>query len=104
MPTDNHPAANPAASGVSEREARFLDRLSAKYAHGDSAGVLRSYLIFAAVIGALFALALCIPWWYVGLLAVEVLGLALFRQYKRFSAFKTRLLRKLWNERKAAAP
>lgn len=81
---------------VGEREQRFLDRLSGKYDRGPAAGRVRSYLIAAAVIALLFALARWIPWWGLALVAVEALGLTLFHQYKRFASFKSRLLRSLW--------
>jgi fatty acid desaturase len=90
------PPPPPSASDVSPREARFLDRLSDKYRTSETTGRIRSYLIAAAVIAALFALARWIPWWWLAALAVEVIGLALFRQYKRFAGFKSMLLRKLW--------
>lgn len=82
---------------VSEREARFLQSLSRKYARSDEAGRVRSYLIAASVLLLLFALARWIPWWGLALAIVEGLGLFLFHQYKRFGRFKTRLLIKLWS-------
>ena len=89
-------------SEVSEREGRFLDRLSGKYEESETAGRVRSYLIAGVVILALFALSRWIPWWGVALFVVEAVGLALFRQYKRFGGFKTRLLIKLWRQSKNA--
>ena len=88
--------------GVSQREARFLDRLSQKYEGSESAGLFRSYLIASVMILAFFALSRWIPWWWVSLIVVQILGLLLFRQYKRFARFKSRLLRTLWRHVKAS--
>ena len=87
------------APGLAEREKAFLSRLARKYETGESAGLARSYLIAAAGILALFALARWLPPWWAALIAVEVVGLVMFRQYKRFSLFKTRIPIKLWRER-----
>ena len=81
---------------IDVREKRFLDRLSGKYEKNESAGRVRSYAIASVVIMAMFALSRWIPWWGLAFLVVEAVGLALFRQYKRFAAFKSMLLRKLW--------
>ena len=94
MDTDS----NPGTSAIGDREAKFLDRLERKYEKGATTGRVRSYLIAAAVILVLFAASRWIPWWGVALLVAEVIGLWLFHQYKRFAAFKTHLLRKLWRE------
>ncbi len=83
---------------VSEGEKRFLTRLTQKYETGENKGVIRSYLIAGLVILTLFALARWIPWWPISLIVVEVIGLLLFHQYKRFSRFKSRLLRVLWRD------
>ncbi len=89
--------------GLAEREKAFLSRLAEKYETGESAGLARSYLIAAAGILALFAIARWLPWWWAALIAVEAAGLMMFRQYKRFALFKTRILGKLWRERGEAA-
>ena len=81
---------------VSEREQRFLNRLSRKYERNEAAGRIRSYLIASLVIMALFALSRWIPWWGIALFTAEAVGLTLFHQYKRFTRFKSQLLRKLW--------
>lgn len=96
------PNAEGDGSLLSEREERFLARLAEKYQEDESAGRTRSFLIAAAVVLALFALARWLPWWPAALLAVEAIGLYLFHQYKRFGFFKTRILIKLWKERRAA--
>lgn len=83
-------------SQIHEREARLLNRLSAKYADEKPASRIRSYLIASVIIAVMFVLARWIPWWGLALLIVEILGLALFHQYKRFARFKSRLLSKLW--------
>ncbi len=88
---------------LSRREKGFLDRLSSKYEHSETAGQTRSTLIAAIVIFALFAAARWIPWWGAALILVEVLGLYLFRQYKRFAQFKSALLAKLWQQLKKAS-
>jgi hypothetical protein len=90
------PPTPPSASDLSQREARFLERLSRKYQANETAGRIRSYLIAAAVIAVLYSLARWIPWWWLALLTVEAVGMALFHQYKRFAGFKSTLLRKLW--------
>ncbi len=81
---------------INEREERFLNRLSRKYEKSETAGRVRSYLIASVIILLMFACARWIPWWIPALIVVEGIGLALFHQYKRFAAFKTGLLRKLW--------
>ena len=81
---------------VSEREERFLNRLSSKYETSEAAGRIRSYLIASVVIMAMFAISRWIPWWGIALFMVEAVGLTIFHQYKRFASFKSRLLRKLW--------
>ena len=82
---------------LSEREERFLNRLSRKYEKSEAAGRVRSYLIASVVIMAVFAASRWIPWWGLAFLVVEAVGLALFHQYKRFANFKSQLLRKLWS-------
>jgi hypothetical protein len=82
---------------VSEREERFLDRLSNKYEKSEAAGRVRSYLIASVVIMAMFTASRWIPWWGIAFLMVEAVGLTLFHQYKLFANFKSRLLRKLWS-------
>jgi hypothetical protein len=82
--------------GVTEREQGFLNRVSRKYEKSDTAGQARSYLIASAVIMAMFSLSRWVPYWWFALIVVEVAGLALFRQYKRFAVFKSALLGKLW--------
>ena len=89
--------------GLSEREKSFLARLARKYAGGESAGLARSYLIAAGGILALFAIARWTPWWWAALIAAEAAGLILFHKYKRFAAFKTRVLVKLWREREGGS-
>ncbi len=86
----------PSISDVSEREERFLNRLSSKYEKNKSVGRFRSYLIASVVIMAMFAVSRWIPWWGIAFFMVEVVGLTLFHQYKRFASFKSGLLRKLW--------
>ncbi len=86
----------PFVSDISEPEKRFLNRIRQKYEKDEDAGLVRSYLIASVVILALFGLARWIPYWWLGLVIVELVGLTLFRQYKHFATFKTRLLRKLW--------
>ncbi len=81
---------------VSEREERFLNRVSSKYGKSETAGRIRSYLIASVVIMAMFATSRWIPWWGIAFFIVEAVGLTLFHQYKRFANFKSRLLRKLW--------
>ena len=88
---------------VSERERRLLDRLSKKYEKSQNAGQIRSYVIASGAIAVMFALSRWIPWWGVALFVVEVAGLALFRQYKRFAAFKSSLLGRLWRHVKNGA-
>ena len=83
-------------SGVSEREERFLSRVSHKYEKNEAAGRVRSYLIASLVIMVMFSLSRWIPYWVVALIVVEAAGLALFHQYKRFALFKSVLLGKLW--------
>lgn len=87
------------SSGLSEREKRFLARLAKKYENDENAEQVRSYLIAAVVILALFALARWLPWWEAAAIGVLVLGMILFHQYKRFTRFKTRILVKMWQER-----
>ena len=89
--------------GLTEREKGFLSRLARKYETDENAGQVRSYLIAAAGTLALFALARWLPWWWAAIIVFEAAGLYLFRQYKRFSTFKTRVLIKLWRERKEAS-
>jgi hypothetical protein len=89
--------------GLAEREKTFLSRLAQKYETEESAGLVRSYFIAAGVILALFAVAHCLPWWWATLIVVETADLMMFRQYKRFALFKTRILVKLWRERGEAA-
>ena len=81
---------------ISVREARFLDRLSSKYEKTENAGRVRSYAIASVVIMVMFAVSRWLPWWGLALIVVEVAGLALFTQYKRFASFKSRLLSRLW--------
>ena len=81
---------------LGDREKRFLARLSEKYESDQAKVPVRSYLIAGAVIVALFALSRWIPWWWAAIVVVEVIGLTLFHQYKRFGRFKTRLLIRLW--------
>ena len=85
-----------ADSDIGVREERFLDRLSKKYEDTESAGQLRSYVIASVVLLVMFSLARWLPWWGLALAVVEVVGLALFFQYKRFASFKTRIMMKLW--------
>ena len=85
-------------TGLSEREKTFLARLAGKYEGGEDTGLLQSYLIAAGGILALFALARWTPWWWAALIAVEAATIMIFRQYKRFAAFKTRILVKMWRE------
>jgi hypothetical protein len=94
---DSHEKAS--TSGLSERESRFLTRLAQKYETDENAGQVRSYLIAAAVILSLFALARWLPWWEAAAIGVLSLGMTLFHQYKRFTRFKTRILVKMWRER-----
>lgn len=91
------------SSDLSRREKGFLDRLSSKYEHSETAGQTRSTLIAGVVIFALFAASRWIPWWGAALVLVEVLGLYFFRQYKRFAQFKSALLAKLWQQTKKAS-
>ncbi len=84
---------------LTKREEGFLAHLARKYEPGEDAGLVRSYLIAAAGIFALFALARWTPWWWVALIAAEAVALAGFQKYKKFAAFKTRILVKLWRER-----
>ena len=81
---------------ISEREKRFLNRLSSKYEKSEAAGRVRSYLIASVVIMVMFAASRWIPWWGIAFLIVEAIGLTLFHQYKRFANFKSQLLKKLW--------
>ncbi len=83
-------------SSLGVGEERFLQRLSKKYEGNETPGRFRSYLIASVVILGLFALSRWIPWWGAGLAVVELIGLGLFHQYKRFARFKTRILVKLW--------
>lgn len=89
--------------GLTDREKGFLSRLARKYETDENAGQVRSYLIAAAGTLALFALARWLPWWWAALIAFETAALFLFYKYKRFSVFKTRVLVKLWRERKEAS-
>ena len=82
---------------VSDREERFLNRLSRKYEKSDSAGRIRSYVIASVIITVLFAISRWIAWWGIALVTVETVGLTLFHQYKRFANSQSRLLTKLWN-------
>lgn len=84
---------------LSPREKGFLSSLARKYEADENAGQVRSYLIAAAGTLALFAIARWLPWWWAALIVFEAAALYLFRQYKRFSVFKTRVLVKLWRER-----
>lgn len=84
------------AGDLTEREVRFLRRLSSKYGESESAGALRSYLLAALMFSILFAVARWVPWTLAGWLVVELLGLTMFHQYKRFAHFKSCLLTKLW--------
>jgi hypothetical protein len=93
----------PLVPGISEPEKRFLDRVSRKYEENANAGLMRSYLIASVVILTMFSLSRWVPYWGLALIVVEAVGLALFRQYKRFASFKTRLLRKLWCQVKEAS-
>jgi hypothetical protein len=81
---------------INAREERFLDRLSSKYEKGDNAGQVRSYAIASVVILMMFALSRWLPWWGLAIAVVEAVGLMMFRQYKRFASFKSRLLSSLW--------
>jgi|TARA_B100000315_G_scaffold256057_1_gene301054 hypothetical protein len=90
---------NDSAQGLTDREKGFLAHLARKYEPGEDAGLVRSYLIATAGIFALFALARWTPWWWVALIVAETLALAGFQKYKKFAAFKTRILVKLWRER-----
>ena len=83
-------------SSLGVGEERFLQRLSKKYEGNETPGRFRSYLIASVVILGLFALSRWIPWWGVALAVVEVVGMGLFHQYKRFARFKTQVLVKLW--------
>ena len=85
--------------GLSAREKGFLASLARKYETDESAGLARSYLIAAAGVFALFALARWVPLWWAALIAAEAAGLLVFHKYKRFSGFKTRILVKMWRER-----
>ncbi len=86
--------------GLTDREKGFLARLARKYETGEGAGQVRSYLIAAAGTLALFTFARWLPWWWAALVVFEAAALFLFYKYKRFSVFKTRVLVKLWRERK----
>lgn len=99
---EGHPAGS--AQGLAEHERRFLGRIAQKYEKDEQAGLVRSYLIAAAAILALFALIRLLPWWWAALLAAEAAGLCVFHQYKRFTRFKTRILLKLWRAQEKAAP
>ena len=94
------------AQPVARWEAGLLNKLSAKYAGGTppTAAMVRSYLIAAVVIGVMFAVSRYVPWWGVALVAVEVLGLLMFHQYKRFARLKVRLLIKLWAQLRPESP
>ena len=81
---------------MSEREKGFLSRLAQKYETGESAGIVRSYLIAGLGVLALFALARWPPQWWSALIVVEAAAPALFRQYKRFGSFKTHILGDLY--------
>ena len=85
-----------AIPGIDVREERFLDRLSRKYEKTESAGQIRSYAIASVVIMVMFALSRWLPWWGLAIVVVEAVGLTMFRQYKRFASFKSRLLSRLW--------
>ena len=90
-------------SGLLERERRFLARIAQKYEAVEDKGAVRSFLIAAAVILALFAAARWVPWWPVALLIAEGAGIYVFYQYKKFTRFKTRILIKLWKLHERAA-
>jgi hypothetical protein len=87
---------------LSPREQRFLDRLSRKYADEKAWTYLRSYVIAGLVLLILFAASKWIPYGFLALLLVEAGGLWMFHQYKRFARFKSRLLVRLWQDRRAA--
>ncbi|MFP6888453.1 MAG: hypothetical protein VCF07_01655 [Nitrospinota bacterium] len=96
---ETSPGENTFPGELSEREKGFLSRLAQKYETGESAGIVRSYLIAGLGVLALFALARWTPQWWAALIVVEAAAPALFRQYKRFGSFKTHILVKLWRER-----
>ena len=66
--------------GLSDREKSFFARLARKYETGWNARQVRNYLIVAAGILALFAIARWLPWWWASLIAFE--AAALFLIYK----------------------
>ncbi len=82
---------------LTEGERRFLAAISRKYSASTPMILLRSYALAALMLLALFALARYIPLAPLALAAVELFGLVLFHQYKRFARFKSRVLKKLWD-------
>jgi hypothetical protein len=84
-------------SALTEGERRFLAAIRRKYSAPTPLSLLRSYALAAFVLLALFALARYVPLAPLALAAVELFGLLLFHQYKRFARFKSRVLKKLWD-------
>lgn len=81
---------------LSERERRFLERLVKKYAEEGRKPLLRSLLIFTALVTAGHLIEQYnLPEWG-AFLAVYCPAIWLFRRYRRMSIFKSRLMRKLF--------
>ena len=95
MPTTEAPAPPaPFDTTLNERERRLAQRLAIKYMRQGSP-LLRSLLIFSALVGIGHAIEQApLPGWAAFLL-VYIPAAFLFMQYRRFNIFKSRLLCKL---------
>lgn len=95
MPPTEAPAPPaPSDTTLNDRERRLAQRLAIKYMRQGSP-LLRSLLLFSALVGIGHAIEQApLPGWAAFLL-VYLPAVFLFMQYRRFSIFKSRLLYKL---------
>jgi hypothetical protein len=81
---------------LTERERKFLTRITNKYQDEGPRALIKSLLIFSAIITAGHLIERSpLPWWG-AFLAVYCPAIFLFSRYRRFNIFKSRLLRKLF--------
>lgn len=93
-PTDAPAPPAPFDTTLNDRERRLAQRLAIKYLRQGSP-LLRSLLIFSALVGVGHAIEQApLPGWATFLL-VYIPAIFLFMQYRRFNIFKSRLLCKL---------